>query len=123
MIIKEFIQNGICFTIIQSNSFLTKAKIMHNQEYEILALEIDCKKLQRRFTTNNGFYIPENQKNPEGIVSRTLNLDEIIEFNKLKDEFFIKVFDNVNGRVWELRDKSFKEHYKNYKDGNIRQVS
>ena len=123
MIIKEFLQNGICFTIIQSNSFLTKAKIMHNQEYEIIALENDCKELQRRFTTNNGFYIPENQKNPEGIVSRILKLDEILEFNKLKEEYFTKVLDTANGRVWELKNKSFKKHYKNYKNGSIRKVS
>ncbi len=123
MITKELIQNGVCFTIIQSNSFLTKAKIMHNQEYEIIALESDCKELQRRFTTNNGFYIPENQKNPEGIVSRILKLDEILEFNKLKEEYFTKVLDNANGRVWELKDKSFKKYYKNYKNGSIRKVS
>lgn len=97
---------------------------MHNQEYEIIALEIDCKKMQRRFTTNGGFYIPENQKNPEGIVSKVLSLDEIREFKKLKEEHFIKVLDdNDNGRIWELTDYPFKEHYKNYMNGNIRQVS
>lgn len=115
MIVKEFIQNGVCFAVIQSNTFLTKAKIMHNQEFEIIALEADCKKLQRRLTTNGGFYIPENQKNPEGVVSRILNLKEIMEFNTLKNDFFTKVFDNANGRVWELNAKSFKEHHKNYK--------
>lgn len=122
MIVNELLGAGICFAVVQSNSYLTKAKIMHNQEYEIIALEIDGNKMARRFTTNGGFYVPESHKNPKGIISRVLELPEIQEFKSLKDEHFVKVMDNENGRIWELCDNSFKKHQKKHRNGVIGQI-
>lgn len=62
MIIQELLNTGVCFAIMQSNSYLTKAKIMLNQEFEIIALEKDGQDLIKRFTRNEGFHIPDSQK-------------------------------------------------------------
>jgi hypothetical protein len=123
MITNTLLQSGVCFAIIQSNSFLTKAKIMQNQEFEIIALEKDSQDLVKRFTRNEGFHIPDNQKNPKGIVSRVLDREEIGEFLRLKEEYFTKVIDDENGRVWEITGNSFKEYRKSKRRGTLRNVS
>lgn len=115
MIIQDLLNTGVCFAIVQSNSFLTKAKIMLNQEFEIIALEKDSNELIKRFTRNEGFHIPESQKNPKGIVSYVLDIMEIGEFKRLRDGCFTKVLDDENGRVWEITDNSFKEYRKSIK--------
>ncbi|AYZ12916.1 hypothetical protein EGY05_13700 [Chryseobacterium arthrosphaerae] len=123
MIIEELLNTGVCFAVIQSNSYLTKAKMMLNQEFEIIALEKDSKELIKRFTRNEGFHIPESQKNPKGIISYLLNLREIGEFKRLKEENFKKVVDDENGRVWEITGNSFKEYRRSSKRKALRNVS
>ncbi|ROH98313.1 hypothetical protein EGI16_21790 [Chryseobacterium sp. G0240] len=123
MIIKELLNDKICFAVVQSYCYLTKHKIMLNQEWEIIASNKDSKDLKRRFTTNAGAYIPENQKNPKGIISYTLDLAEIKEFRSLKDEYFTKVMSNENGTVWEVKQNSFKKHFKKPKREAFRNVS
>ncbi|MGG7468709.1 hypothetical protein [Chryseobacterium arthrosphaerae] len=123
MIIQDLLNTGVCFAIVQSNSFLTKAKIMLNQEFEIIALEKDSQDLTKRFTRNEGFYIPESQKNPKGILSYLLNTKEIGEFQRLKEEHFTKVVDDENGRVWEITGNSFKEYRKSSNRKALRNVS
>ncbi|PTT19500.1 hypothetical protein DBR28_21350 [Chryseobacterium sp. HMWF028] len=123
MITNTLLQSGVCFAVVQSNSFLTKAKIMQNQEFEIIALEKDSKDLAKRFSRNEGFHIPENQKNPKGILSHVMDREEIGEFLRLKEEYFTKVIDDENGRVWEITGNSFKEYRKSTKRGALRNVS
>ncbi|MEE6129105.1 hypothetical protein V2E39_17020 [Chryseobacterium arthrosphaerae] len=123
MIIEELLNTGVCFAVIQSNSYLTKAKMMLNQEFEIIALEKDSKELIKRFTRNEGFHITESQKNPKGIISYLLNLREIGEFKRLKEENFKKVVDDENGRVWEITGNSFKEYRRSSKRKALRNVS
>ena len=111
MITKTLLEQGICFAVVQSNSFLTKHKIMQNQEWEIIAAEKDRAKLSR-FVMNQGFYLPESHKNPEGIISYVLDLNEIGEFKRLIPDYFDKVMENDNGRVWEIKDQPFKNYLK-----------
>ncbi|AZB17604.1 hypothetical protein EG352_07400 [Chryseobacterium indologenes] len=123
MIIQDLLNAGVCFAIVQSNSFLTKAKIMLNHEFEIIALEQDRENMIERFTRNEGFHIPDSQKNPKGIISYLLDLREIGEFQKLKEQHFTKVIDDKNGRVWEITGHSFKEYRKLSKRKVLRSVS
>jgi len=124
MITKKLLEQGICFAVVQSNSYLTKAKMMMNQEWEIIASEKDRKSLQGlSFTKNEGHHVPVNHRNPEGVISHSLNLMEIREFKTLIPEHFTKVVENENGTVWEIKGNSFKQHLKGTKNGRLRNVS
>lgn len=48
-----------------------------------------------------------------GILERDLNHEEIFCFNKIKKDF-VKVQDDRDGKVYELKDNSFKKYYKQY---------
>ena len=45
------------------------------------------------------------------ILEKTMNEEEISIFKNMLDKF-IKVQSNKNGRIFELKDNSFKEYYK-----------
>lgn len=111
--IAKLIESGVCFAIVQSYSYFTKAKIMENQEWEIIASEIDKEKLSGLgFFKNTSFYTPESQKNPEGILSKVLKPNEIREFKDRIPDYFTKVKETPEGKVWELKEKSFKQYLK-----------
>lgn len=116
MIVKQLIQGGFCFAVVQYYSFLTRAKIYTNQEWELIASKVDKKELSKLgFSLNNDTNLPRQHQNPEGILSREMSLEEIREFKALKDEFFVKAIENEDGVVWELKDKSLKQlHNENY---------
>ena len=111
MIIKTLLEENQCFAVVQSYSFLTKAKILVNQEWEVIASEKDYHKLKGfKFLKLNDAQLPPRHRNPEGIISITLELDEIQEFKNLYEDYFTKVVENENGRVWEITENPFKEH-------------
>jgi hypothetical protein len=115
MIIRELIRKGYCFAVMKSYSNLTKSKHYENPEYEILALMEDFRELQYDdFQTNQDTSeCPVKWLNPDGVISRILESDEIREFHALKSEHFTKVFtDPKNGNVYELKKLSFREQYK-----------
>jgi len=111
--IKKLLTQGHCFAVVQSYSFLTKAKIFVNQEWELIALEKDAQKLLGYgFLRKNDTQLPERHRNPEGIISTTLKLNEIQEFKSLCGDYFVKVVENENGRVWEIIENPFKQRLK-----------
>ncbi len=78
MIIRKLLEENHCFAVVQSYSFLTKAKIFVNQEWEVIASEKDSQKLKGfKFLKLNDAQLPLRHRNPEGIISITLELDEI----------------------------------------------
>lgn len=112
MIVKELIKEGYCFAVIQSYSYLTKAKLYENREWEIIALEKDYQSLSGfGFSKNNCSDIPMRHRNPEGILSRVMDLKEITEFKSQMEDYFIKVLSTSDGKVWELKNNSFKDRY------------
>lgn len=116
MIIKKLIRTGICFSVIKSYSYLTKAKYYQNVEYEILALSEDFRALQDDdFRLNNDeAETPKLWINPDGIVSRTMTTKEISEFRMMKDDYFTEVFNSVDGIVFELKNRSLKTLFKEF---------
>lgn len=106
-IVKHLLKEGYCFAVMQSFSWLTKGKIMQNQEWELIAARSDYKTLKRE-----GFELLNNpadrldDRNPEGIISRVLNREESAEFLAVKDEFFSKVLEAKDGIIWEITGRS-----------------
>lgn len=101
---------------MKSYSTLKNTKDYKNPEYEILALMEDLKDLQDfEFQTNQSLSeCPVTWLNPDGVISRSLNTYEINEFNKLKEKNFIEVFsDPKQGKVFELKNLSFKKVHRN----------
>lgn len=106
-IVKHLLKEGYCFAVMQSYSWLTKGKMLQNQEWELIAAKSDYKTLKKE-----GFELLNNpadrldDRNPEGMVSRVLNREEIAEFLAMKDEFFSKVLETEDGIIWEIRERS-----------------
>ena len=113
MIIKELIAENICFAVIVYHSYLTKAKIVVNQEWEIIAGAKDYRKLSKKgFQRNNSPAVPAQHRNPDNIISRELDLPEISEFLQMKDDAFVKVLEDETGMIWELKDQSLIQFLK-----------
>jgi len=111
--IAQLIESGVCFAVVQSYSYFTKAKIMENQEWEVIALESDQEKLKGLgFFKKNNFYTPESQKNPQGVVSKIMKQTDIREFKNRIPDYFEKVAETNDGKVWELKNYSFKRRLK-----------
>lgn len=112
-IVKHLLKEGYCFAVMQSYSWLTKGKMMQNQEYEILAQKSDYKMLKKDgFELLNNPADRPNDRNPKGVISRVMNLEEISEFRTVKDEFFSKIIETEDGIIWETKDKSLKQFLK-----------
>ena len=111
--IRKLLDSGVCFIVVQSYSYLTKARMMQNQEWEVIAADIDSRKLRGfGFIKNTTAETPFHQKNPEGIISKILKADEIAEFKQLLPDYFVKAKSTSDGTVWELKEKSFKQYFK-----------
>lgn len=108
-IVKHLLKEGYCFAVMQSYSWLTKGKMMQNQEWEILALRNDYQDLKKRgFELLNDPALKVTERNPREIISRIMTLEEISEFRQMKDEYFTKVQDDENGMLWEITRKPLK---------------
>ncbi len=113
--IKELIDQGFCFAVLQSYSYLTKKKLLENQQYELIGSKRDYKDLKKfGFVRNISFQIPVSHQNPEEIVSQILDTEEIKEFRSIREEYFTKVTETKDGTVWEISGKSFKQYLKKH---------
>ncbi|WP_139423007.1 hypothetical protein [Chryseobacterium mulctrae] len=111
--IKQLLESGVCFAVVQSYSYLTKAKIMENQQWEVIALESDQDKLRGLgFFRKNNYYSHESQKNPDGVMSKIMKQEDIREFKEKIPDYFDKVKETNDGKVWELKNYSFKRRLK-----------
>lgn len=111
MLIKKLLKEKYCFSIMKSYSSLKKSSGYRNAEYEILALMEDYKDLEEYgFETNqNTSECPVSWLNPDGVISKIMSSEEVVDFLKYEIEFK-EVFNHPkNGIIYELKRQSFKE--------------
>lgn len=111
MIIKDLLNEGFCFAVMQSYSYLTKHKIASKKEWEIIALEQDRKELRERgFITRKTTDYKNRHRNPEGIISRTMTLEETHEFLRCLDDFNVHDM-GAAGKIYDLKHKPLNDEY------------
>jgi len=97
------VESGVCFAVcIASSSFINREVAAFTKDYFIIINKCDEKRV-KEFT----FYPTEGYKQ---VCERNLSADEIEVFKKNKDKF-VKVRSNEYGRVYELKELSFKDSY------------
>lgn len=97
MIIKDLIDRNINFAVIKYYSWLTRAKIIQNEEWEVLIPRSEAKKAK-------GIFLTGARDLSAGSKSRILSLEEISEFRYLLPRHFNCVERNEHGAVWERND-------------------
>lgn len=96
---------GVCFAVcIANNSFINREVAAFSKDYFVIINKCDEKRV-KEFT----FYPTEGYKQ---VCERNLSTDEIEVFRNNKDRF-TRVWRNENGRVYELKERSFKAAYDN----------
>ena len=98
-------ENDVCFAVcIASSSFINREVAAFSKDYFVIINKCDEKRI-KEFT----FYPTEGYKQ---VSERNLSTDEIEVFKMNKDKF-VKVRGNEHGRVYELKERSFKAAYDN----------
>ncbi|MGV4333027.1 hypothetical protein [Ornithobacterium rhinotracheale] len=111
MIIKDLLKEGVCFAVMQSYSYLTKQKIASEKEWEIIALKRDFKALsQYSFLRKDNYHYATRHRNPEGIISRTMTLEETHEFLRYLDDFNVHDM-GAAGKIYDLKHKPLNDEY------------
>jgi len=96
-------ENGVCFAVcVASSSFINREVAAFSKDYFVIINKCDEKRI-KEFT----FYPAEGYKQ---VCERNLSADEIEEFRRNKDRF-VKVRSNEYGRVYEVKELSFKSAY------------
>jgi hypothetical protein len=91
---------GVCFAVcIANNSFINREVTAFSKHYFVIINKCDEKRV-KEFT----FYPTEGYKQ---VCERNLSTDEIEVFKMNKDKF-VNVRRNEYGRVYELKEQSFK---------------
>ena len=106
MIISRLIEMNVNFAVcISINTFVNKGVSHNSRDYFLIIRKSrSCilKKLGFKELGNAEF---------KALMIRELKRGEIEEFKNLSDSVFRKVEHSKYGRVYELKSKSFKEHY------------
>ena len=92
---------NLCYSVVKSVQELQFSRSNCYSEYFILAHKRDEDKLK-----NLGFIDSESHDT----IERTLTDKEIFEFKGLLDNFKVVNSDN-DGKVYEIKDNSFKKYY------------
>lgn len=96
---------GVCFAVcVASSSFINREVAAFSKDYFVIINKCDARRI-KDFT----FYPTEGYKQ---VSERNLSTDEIEVFKMNKDKF-VKVRGNEHGRVYELKERSFKAAYDN----------
>ena len=96
---------GVCFAVcVASSSFINREVAAFSKDYFVIINKCDARRV-KDFT----FYLAEGYKQ---VCERNLSADEIEVFKMNKDKF-VKVRGNEHGRVYELKERSFKAAYDN----------
>ncbi len=114
MIVKDLMQEGICFAVVQSVTGLTRHSTIEGKEYEIVALSKDVSSYSR-FVMNSSGILPKSHQNPDGVSSSILSYQEVQEFLELKDGRFL-THRILNGAVYDLIENPFKDYYNEYRN-------
>ncbi|HVA97450.1 MAG TPA: hypothetical protein VNG53_01030 [Bacteroidia bacterium] len=102
-IFEELFEKKSCFAVILSVN-ISKLKGMDFSEREYLLLITSAERLVLTYSF-------KKNKDYAGLYEHKLTDLEILEFKK-NIEHFIKVQHDQNGRVYELKNNSFKHSYK-----------
>ena len=106
-IFEELFEKKSCFAVIVSVNVSTlKGMDFSDREYILLINGPDRRVLTCSFKKNKDY---------AGLYEKKLTDLEILEFRK-NLEHFIKVEHDRNGRVYELKNNSFKKYYKSLYD-------
>jgi len=96
-------ENEICFAVcVATSKFINREVAAFAKDYFIIINKCDEERVKRLT-----FYPADGYKQ---ICQRSLSEDEIRIFRKNKDKF-LKVLNNDDGRVYELKNWSFKDPY------------
>lgn len=94
---------GVCFAVcVASSKFINREVAAFAKDYFIIINKCDEKHFKE-----HTFYPAEGYKR---VCLRSLAEDEIRIFRKNKDKF-VKIQSNEYGRVYELKEQSFKDSY------------
>ena len=104
--IKKLIRSHVNFIVVQYFNYLTEAKIMQNEGWEILIPIRDRKVLK-------GISLDHSSLADVKLKAKVLGKHEIAEFKSLMDDYFHCVVKDSDGAVYELLDKSFLEEILN----------
>ena len=96
-------ESGVCFAVcVASTRFISLEVAAFSKDYFIIINKCDENRVKELT-----FYSTERYKQ---ICARNLTKYEIGIFKRIKNEF-IKVWHNEYGRVYELKERSFKVNY------------
>jgi len=106
-IFEVLFEKEICFAVnVSLNTFKGKGIDENSRDYFLIVQKQDLTKLK-----NMGFKRTNDYAN---VYERDLSIDEIIEFKANQDKF-VKVQHNQFGRVYELKNNSFKKLHETLK--------
>ena len=107
-IFEKLKEKNVCYSVIVS---LVKCKLVSiegsKKEYSIIIHQNDLEKLK-----GLGFYTTDTYKFV--IYERDLQDDEVLEFKKIIEDFE-KVQHDKDGKIYELKNNSFKKMYDSLK--------
>ena len=105
LVFDTLFESCVCFAVcIANNSFINREIAAFSKDYFVIINKCDEKRV-KEFT----FYPTEGYKQ---VCERNLSTDEIEVFRNNKDRF-TNVRRNEHGRVYELKEQSFKAVYDN----------
>lgn len=120
-IFKVLFENGICFAInVSIRTFKIKSVEENSRAYFIIVHESDLNDIVINSKTSehskeiNGFTFYRTDEYPD-VFERDLSDDDIVEFKEHMCKF-VKVKHNKFGRVYELKNNSFKKLYDGIKN-------
>lgn len=97
-------EKGICYAVgVALVEFKSKGAGLCDRDYYIIAATKDKKQLR-------GLKFYDSQDTSYDVIERGLNAEEIRLFKDNKNDF-TKVKHDENGRVYELKNNSFKKYY------------
>jgi hypothetical protein len=103
LVFDALFESGVCFAVcVASNSFISPEVTAFSKDYFVIINKCDEKRVNKLT-----FYPVEGYKQ---VCERNLTADEIEMFRQNKSKF-IKVRHNEQGRVYELKGRSFKATY------------
>ena len=103
MLIKKLLSEKICFAVCVSiRTFKISSIEDMSRDYFLIAFKRDLKKI--------GEKIDEQDSEYSGIQQHDMNKHEILFFKQNINEF-IKIQHNELGRIYELKNNSFKKYY------------
>jgi len=105
LVFDTLFESCVCFAVcIANNSFINREVAAFSKDYFVIINKCDAKRVKDFI-----FYPTEGYKQ---VCERNLSTDEIEVFRNNKDKF-VNVRRNEYGRVYELKEQSFKGVYDN----------